>query len=247
LNADLKAKIDAKPKDKAACEEAYKQTLWLVDKDTQGVQNVVVWLMPEKDDQFFDVEELAKKMGGKDKEVVLDQPHCHFEPRVLVLFPDYIDPKQPGTADDPNYVKTGQKFYAITPASIEHNTKVQPPQGAGSGMSKVVPRSTQKDPTKGVDVSAATGIRPYNISKGSIKIACDIHPWMEGAAWALPHPLAKVTDKRGDFEIKNVPDSGKVRIFVWHEKAGFINEGGNKGQLIDVSDAKKDFTINDVK
>ena len=42
-------------------------------------------------------------------------------------------------------------------------------------------------------------------------------------------------------------DSGKVRIFVWHEKAGFVNEGGKNGQVIDVSDAKKNFTINDVK
>src|SRR5262249_31740392 len=100
---------------------------------------------------------------------------------------------------------------------------------------------------KGIDVSAATSIHPYNVSKGAIKISCDIHTWMEGAAWALPHPLAKVTDDKGHFEIKNVPDKGKVRIFVWHEKAGFVNEGGNKGKVIDVSDATQNFTINDVK
>jgi len=247
LEADLKKKIDAKPEYKTACKEAYNQTLWIVDKDTRGVKNVVVWLMPEKDGQFFDVEELAKKISSKDKEVVLDQPHCHFEPRVLVLFPDYIDPKKPEEDGAVNYVSTGQKFYAVNPASIPHNTKVQPPQGAGSAMSKVVPKSTKEKPTEGIDVSAATKIRPYDISKGPIKIACDIHPWMEGAAWAFPHPLATTTDKKGNFEIKHVPDSGKVRIFVWHEKAGFVNEGGNKGEVIDVSDAKKNFTINDVK
>ncbi|HKB42367.1 MAG TPA: hypothetical protein VKD72_38430, partial [Gemmataceae bacterium] len=77
LNAELKEKID-KNTNKNACKQAYEQTTWLVDKGK--VQNVVVWIMPEKENQFFDAKELAMKKKDFDEVVVLDQPHCHFEP-----------------------------------------------------------------------------------------------------------------------------------------------------------------------
>jgi len=245
LEAGLKEKIDKEPKYKNVCERAYKQTSWLWDKDTRGVQNVVVWIMPEKDEQFFDVKDLAEKKKGFDPVVVLDQPHCQFEPRVLVLFPDYIDPSKPKTEDgDINYVKSGQKFYAINPTTTEHNTKLSVPSGGGKDASRVVPKeTTKKNPEKGFDLTEAAKLQPYDISKGPIHIACDIHSWMSGSAWALPHPLAAVTDEKGKYEIKNVPDSGKVRFFVWHEQTGFINDGGSQGQVIDLKDLKQDIKI----
>src|SRR6266511_1639217 len=108
LKAELKKKID-KNTNRNACKEAYEQKAWLVDKSSRGVKYVAVWLMPENDSQFFDAKELAEKKKGKafDPVVVLDQPHCNFEPRVVVLFPAYIDPSKPKTEDgDPNYVPT---------------------------------------------------------------------------------------------------------------------------------------------
>jgi len=251
LEANLKEKIDKEPKYKKPCERAYKQTSLLVDDDSRAVKNVVVWLMPEKDEQFFDAKDLAGKMKAEDKVVVLDQPHCQFEPRVLVLFTHYIDPGKPKTEEgEVNYVKTGQKFYAINPTTLEHNTKLIVPSGGGDSRSSVVPKeTTKKDPEKGLDLTKMSDLRPYDLSKGEIRLACDIHGWMSGAAWNLPHPLADVTNDKGEYKIKNVPDSGKVRIFVWHEEAGFINDGGNAGQVLDLKskDTKQDFTISKLK
>src|SRR5262249_53750385 len=68
LKAELKRKIE-KSKDKNACKEAYEQTTWLVDKN-RNVQNVVVWIMPEKETQFFDAKELALKKKDFDEVVV---------------------------------------------------------------------------------------------------------------------------------------------------------------------------------
>jgi hypothetical protein len=250
LEADLKKKIDAN-KNANACKEAYTQTSWIFDKSSRGVANVVVWIMPEKDDQFFNVKDLAAKLPADKKVVVLDQPHCHFEPRVVVLFPDYIDPDKPKTEDgDPNYVSTGQKFYAVNPTTIEHNTKLLVPSGGGKDASSVVPKgSTKQNPEKGFDLTAAAQLRPNKIAQGQIRIACDIHNWMSGSAWVLPHPLAAITNEKGEYKIDNVPDSGKVRLFVWHEEAGFINEGGNEGQPLDLKakDTKQNFTITKVK
>jgi len=247
LKAELKKKID-KNTNRNACKEAYEQKAWLVDKSSRGVKNVAVWLMPENDSQFFDAKELAEKKKGKafDPVVVLDQPHCNFEPRVVVLFPAYIDPSKPKTEDgDPNYVPTGQKFYAVNPVAIKHNTKLIVPRGGGKSDGRVVPESTKANPEKGLDLTAISDLHPYDLSKGPIHIACDIHDWMSGSAWARPHPLAAVTDDKGKFEIKNVPDTGKVRIFVWHEGAGFITP--KNGKVIDAKDGKQDFTIEDVK
>jgi len=250
LNADLKKKID-KNTNKNACKEAYQQRIWLVDRDSRGVQNVAVWIMPEKDNQFFDVKELALKRRGFDPVVVLDQPHCHFEPRIVILFPAYIDPTRPKLEkEELNYIPTTQKFYAVNPAEIHHNVKLSLPTPAGGkNVNQVVDKSTKAKPEKGLNLTEQSGLRPYDITKGPIQIACNIHDWMECYAWALPHPLAAVTNAKGQYKIANVPDSGKVRIFVWHERAGFINEGGDAGQVIDLRDVTKgrNFTITGTK
>src|SRR5262249_61441063 len=72
LNAELKKKID-KNTNKNACKEAYQQRIWLVDRDSRGVHNVPVWLMPEEDNEFFDVKELAVKSHALDQILGLDQ------------------------------------------------------------------------------------------------------------------------------------------------------------------------------
>jgi len=250
LNADLKKKID-KNTNKNACKEAYQQRIWLVDRDSRGVQNVAVWIMPEKDNQFFDVKELALKRRGFDPVVVLDQPHCVFEPRIVVLFPAYIDPTRPKLEkEELHYVRTTQNFYAVNPAEIKHNVKLTfPTPAGGKNVNQVVDKSTKAKPEKGLNLTEQSGLRPYDITKGPIQIACNIHDWMECYAWALPHPLAAVTNAKGQYKIANVPDSGKVRIFVWHERAGFINEGGDAGQVIDLRDVTKgrNFTITGTK
>ena len=48
-------------------------------------------------------------------------------------------------------------------------------------------------------------------------ILCNVHPEMEGYVIVLQNPYFAVTDKDGNFVIKNVPP-GKYKLMVWNEK-----------------------------
>ena len=48
---------------------------------------------------------------------------------------------------------------------------------------------------------------------------CDVHNWMGCYIEVFAHPFFAVTDKTGDYEIKNVPP-GKYTLKFWHESFG---------------------------
>ena len=76
-----------------------------------------------------------------------------------------------------------------------------------------------------------------------VRLKCNIHGWMEGYVWSFDHPYAAVTKPDGTYKIEGVPTGVKMKIVVWHEKAGFFN---NKGEEIEVkADAPltKDFQL----
>jgi hypothetical protein len=54
-------------------------------------------------------------------------------------------------------------------------------------------------------------------------------------AWVrvFDHPYYAITDKDGNFEIKNAPP-GDCLLYIWHEEAGWIHQGGKKGQPITI-------------
>ena len=60
-----------------------------------------------------------------------------------------------------------------------------------------------------------------------IKVACDIHPWMNAWVYVTDAPYFGTTDERGNVEIKDVKP-GDYRVSWWHEKLG-------KGNLADVT------------
>lgn len=54
---------------------------------------------------------------------------------------------------------------------------------------------------------------------GPIALKCDVHPWMKGVVWILPHPKFAVTREDGSFEIAGLPP-GDYTIEAWHETLG---------------------------
>lgn len=70
----------------------------------------------------------------------------------------------------------------------------------------------------------------------SVKVTCDIHPWMVCYMFVTDTPYAAVTAADGTFEIKDLP-AGKYRVDVWHETLGrskgelTINEDGTSERL----------------
>ena len=51
----------------------------------------------------------------------------------------------------------------------------------------------------------------------AIPVKCNVHPWMKGYIAVLKHPYFAVTDKSGNFEIKDLPP-GTYTITAWQEK-----------------------------
>lgn len=51
----------------------------------------------------------------------------------------------------------------------------------------------------------------------AIPVKCNVHPWMKGYIAVLKHPYFAVTDKGGNFEIKDLPP-GTYTITAWQER-----------------------------
>lgn len=51
----------------------------------------------------------------------------------------------------------------------------------------------------------------------AIPVKCNVHPWMKGYIAVLKHPYFAVSDKNGNFEIRDLPP-GSYTITAWQEK-----------------------------
>jgi hypothetical protein len=52
-----------------------------------------------------------------------------------------------------------------------------------------------------------------------IRLGCDVHPWMRGWLFVVPHARAAVTDPEGVYSIRDVPP-GSYTASLWHETLG---------------------------
>jgi plastocyanin len=73
--------------------------------------------------------------------------------------------------------------------------------------------------------------KPFQFNDlGVASLLCNVHPEMSGYVVVVPTPYFAVTDKDGNFEIKNVP-AGKYTLKTWSE------DGKPTTQAVDVSAA----------
>jgi hypothetical protein len=202
--------------------EQAQQQDWRI-ADDGGVENVVVWLRPQKG-EYFKVD--TSKPWWRDQ-VVLDQPHCTFTPRVDWVFAGLPEPTNPRKFK-PNET---QKFYVQNSATISHNTKFDSGSaGPNKNDLSIIPGVAKgaKPEPKLVE------LKPYY--NGPVHFVCNIHGWMEADVWALDHPFAAVTDKNGNYEIHNVPKGAKVKVVAWHPKADFLTKGKSNGDDLQLED-----------
>jgi plastocyanin len=75
------------------------------------------------------------------------------------------------------------------------------------------------------------GKKPFQFNDlGTAPLLCNVHPEMSGYVVVVPTPYFAVTDKEGNFEIKNIP-AGKYTLKTWSE------DGKPTTQAVDVSGA----------
>jgi hypothetical protein len=243
LTKSLQEKIEAKKDDKDYClkgseSEKTEQEYRLGENKQLG--NVFVWIKPETG-TFFKVSD--KQLSElKNSKVKIRQPHCAFIPHSAFLFSQYhTDPAKPTAGLKP----TGQVLEVVNDAEISHNTN-------WSGGAR----------NKGDNVLLAKGkdrlVDNLVPEPREVTIKCNIHPWMDAYLWVVDTPYYAISHsdtldgkdkvekddaKFGAFEIKNLP-VGKVRVLAWHEKAGWLNKGEGKGEVIEIAEGKettKDF------
>ena len=70
----------------------------------------------------------------------------------------------------------------------------------------------------------------------AIPVKCNVHPWMRGYVAVFKHPYFAVTDKDGNFDLKDLPP-GTYTVKAWHEKRGTqsqkITVGANEAKTLE--------------
>ena len=167
--------------------------------------------------------------GPDDRTALLDQEACVYVPHILVCRPE-----------------TQIVIKNSDPAEHNVHTYVGTTSGA-TGFNVLSPTGSTLTPGDA-----------YIEKPGPYPVKCDIHAWMSGTIWCLPHPYYAVTAKDGKFRLEGVPP-GTYQIRCWHagmQETPITGGGGisgyDYGQDVEVTQsvtveaggtAKVDFTL----
>jgi plastocyanin len=146
----------------------------------------------------------------------------------LVAFKDKVEVDQPCCMFEPHVlgVREGQKVVFKNSGGVNHNVNIL---------------GGKRNPNLNQTISPGKDlvVEDWHASPYAVPFSCGAHKWMNGWVRVFDHPYFVVTDKKGEFEIKNAP-AGEYRIVAWHEKNGFLLGAKDKfGQPITI---KKDGT-----
>lgn len=129
-------------------------------------------------------------------------------------------------------VQAGQKVLVKNSDPLMHNVHVQ----------FTVAENKPPMPNR----AQMAGAKPfeYTFAKPEVflKFKCDVHPWMFSYLTVLDHPFFAVTDKDGNFTIKNVPP-GKYKVEAVHRKTHPNGKGISQEITVGGDGAKADFVI----
>lgn len=188
----------------------------LVDPKSKGLANVVVFLRPDSDDR--DAKFPADKIHP---DLAKAKPTAHV-----------ID--QPKCQFEPRIVvaREGDTVSIKNSAAIAHNINFS---SDALNFNVTVPGGKEhavKDELKA--------------DRRPALFKCDIHPWMQGRLFVFDHPYYALTDKDGNFEMKNVP-AGKWRIVYRHEGGFHKGKDGSLGFPIEVKGDKNEMALDKVE
>jgi hypothetical protein len=177
---------------------------WRVDPATGGVANVVVWLEPPPGRTF----PVPPRKTWPDV-VTLDTRHGHYEPRVFVLFPAYLDPRTR------KWQSTGQVFQVTNTSRHVNNVRFMPNGGDNEAFNVTLP-----PPEDDKVFRRSFPIKPTPGRAQPLQSAI----YRTGLAYlfAFDHPYATVTRPDGSFDLPQVPAGMSFRVRAWHEVVGYL-------------------------
>jgi plastocyanin len=141
-----------------------------------------------------------------DKKFDAPKDHIVIDQRKMAFLPHVVAVQQGTTVDFLNSDPVGHNVYW---PSISGNKKLSHNLGTW-------PKGDKK---------------PFQFNDlGTVSLLCNVHPEMSGYVVVVPTPYFAITDKDGNFEIKNVP-AGKYTLKTWSE------DGKTTTQAVDLSGA----------
>lgn len=217
LPKNEKANIDKDQKHCLSKGDILKNT-YVIDSKSKGVRWVMVWLTDPKDAGNAKWKPSAIHPSIKvPKEIVVDQPCCVFEPRVMGIVAGETNLAVKNSGDVPHN-------FAIT--SI----------GDGPSVNPLMPPKCPPVIVKGFVPKVFP--TPYS---------CSIHSWMKGYIGTFAHPYFVVTDAEGNFELKNVPvGKTRVMLWHETGWVINAPKKENRGKVVSV-DAGKTLDLGQIK
>jgi hypothetical protein len=220
---DMPASLSKEDKDHCLKDpDGVKDHTWVVGPD-KGVANVVVWLKAPRG-KYFDIPPDLQK--PEQMTVKVDQPFCQYLPHVSVTYPSFYD------GQSKKQKRTGQVFEVSNSAPIAHNTSWAPSNELlDDGANKLLPKKT------GVEKIELLAHAKKPGDQDLLTLKCQIHQWMTGYVWAFDNPWAAVTDKNGNYEIKNAPAGVELFVAAWHEPDKYVlpeGKGSKEGEKMEL-------------
>jgi hypothetical protein len=111
----------------------------------------------------------------KEKEVLMDNKGCRFEPRVQVYW-------------------TAQKLFLGNSDPMGHNSNISVFAAKNRPINPLIPPGDKQVVTTLVEGEQTP-----------VTVTCTIHPWMKGHIVVRPDPYAAVSSADGSFKIENIP------------------------------------------
>jgi len=102
-------------------------------------------------------------------------------------------------------IEAGQPLEIVNDDPLLHNIHALP---------KNSPQFNNAQPIKGMKMTKSF-VKPEIM----VKFKCEVHNWMNCYAGVTDNPFYAVSDDKGEFTIKGVPN-GTYTLGVWHEKYG---------------------------
>ena len=101
--------------------------------------------------------------------------------------------------------RVGQKVTFINSDSVFHNVRSVTKENQRFNMA--MPHQNQRE------------TKIFKKAELFLQAKCSVHPWMGAYVAVMDHPYFSVTNKKGEFLLKNLP-VGKYTIEAWHEVFG---------------------------
>jgi hypothetical protein len=218
-----------KDEEVAAKDKDFKTEDWVVNKENGGIQNVVIWIAPEP--TGADLAALNKAIADKKSFKFPTFPAADLHPAVAKPPKDQVVIDQPCCRFIPHVLvaREGQEMLIKNSASVPHNAKWT--SRDNGEINPLIPGGGEYKLEK-----------PLVAERFPIEVACNIHPWMKAWVRVFDHPYFALTDKDGNFEIKNAPVmGGKLRMFIWQENGMHGGNDGRFGQTLEVKPGSMDL------